>query len=76
MACHTTGVTGSPKFDEKERWAEIATQGMSVIEDHAINGFQGKQGVMPPKGGNTALTDDDIKNAIKYMLSQAGATAN
>lgn len=75
MACHTTGVTGSPKFDEKERWSTIAGQGMKTIEDHAIKGFQGKLGVMPPKGGNPALSDDDIKNAIKYMLHQAGATA-
>jgi len=76
MACHTTGVTGSPKFDEKERWVVIAAQGMSVIQGHAIKGFQGEKGVMPPKGGNTALSDDDIKNAIKYMLNQAGVTAN
>jgi cytochrome c5 len=48
---------------------------MKVLQDHAIKGFQGKQGVMPPKGGNPALSDDDIKNAIKYMLHEAGATA-
>ncbi len=75
MACHATGVTGAPKFVEKERWATIASQGMKVLQDHAIKGFQGKQGVMPPKGGNPALSDDDIKNAIKYMLHEAGATA-
>ncbi len=76
MACHATGVTGAPKLDEKERWATIAGQGMNVIQDHAVKGFQGKQGVMPPKGGFTDLSDDDINNAIKYMLHQAGATAN
>lgn len=75
MACHATGVTGSPKFDEKARWETIAAQGLNVIENHAINGFQGEKGVMPPKGGNPALSDDDIKNAIKYMLSQAGVSA-
>ncbi|MEN8186703.1 MAG: Sec-dependent nitrous-oxide reductase [Bacteroidota bacterium] len=75
MACHATGVTGAPKLDEKDRWAIIASQGMNVIQDHAVKGFQGKQGVMPPKGGFTDLSDDDIKNAIKYMLHQAGATA-
>ncbi len=75
MACHATGVTGAPKLDEKERWGTIAEQGLTVLQDHAVNGFQGEIGVMPAKGGFTDLSDDDIKNAIKYMLSAAGAEA-
>ena len=75
MACHATGVTGAPKLDEKERWATIASQGIGTLKEHAINGFQGEKGVMPPKGGFTDLTDDDIENAIKYMLSAAGTSA-
>ena len=75
MACHSTGVTGAPKLDEKDRWVTIAGQGMQVLQDHAVKGFQGEKGVMPPKGGFTDLSDDDINNAIKYMLHQAGATA-
>ena len=75
MACHATGVTGAPKLDEKERWVTIGAQGMDVLLDHTIKGFQGKIGVMPPKGGFTDLSDDDMKNVIKYMLSAAGATA-
>lgn len=75
IACHMAGVTGAPKFDEKERWQTIADQGFDVLADHAINGFTGEMGVMPPKGGNPNLSDEDIKNAIKYMLTQAGATA-
>ena len=75
MACHATGVTGAPKLDEKERWATIAAQGIDVIQDHAVKGFQGKIGVMPPKGGFADLSDEDIKNVVKYMLHQAGTTA-
>ena len=41
IACHMAGVTGAPKFDEKERWQTIANQGLSVLENHALNGFQG-----------------------------------
>jgi nitrous-oxide reductase len=74
MACHATGVTGAPMFKEKERWATIAAQGLSVLKEHAIKGFQGKQGLMPPKGGFADLSDEDIENAIKYMVHQAGAT--
>jgi cytochrome c5 len=74
MACHATGVTGAPMFKEKERWATIAAQGLSVLKEHATKGFQGKQGLMPPKGGFADLSDEDIENAIKYMVHQAGAT--
>ena len=73
MACHMTGVTGAPKMDEKERWATIAAQGLDVLYDHAIKGFTGKQGNMPAKGGFTDLSDDDMKNAVSYMLKTSGA---
>jgi nitrous-oxide reductase len=75
MACHATGVTGAPKFDEKDRWTKIAAQGLDVIVGHTIKGFQGKQGMMPPKGGFADLSDEDMKNAVKYMIHSAGASA-
>jgi cytochrome c5 len=75
MACHLTGVTGAPKIIEKERWAEIATKGIDTLLSQAINGFQGKQGLMPPRGGFPDLTDADIRNGISYMLQESGATA-
>jgi cytochrome c5 len=74
MACHATGVTGAAMFKEKDRWAAIASQGLATLKEHATNGFQGKKGLMPPKGGFADLSDDDIENAIKYMVNQAGAT--
>ncbi|WP_456375922.1 Sec-dependent nitrous-oxide reductase [Lutibacter sp.] len=76
MACHATGVTGAPKLDEKERWATISAQGIDVLQEHVVKGFQGKIGVMPPKGGFADLSDEDIRNVIKYMLHQAGTSAN
>jgi len=75
MACHATGVTGAPKLSEKERWTKIAAQGLDVIVGHATKGFKGTKGTMPPKGGFADLSDDDMKNAVKYMLHTAGATA-
>jgi len=74
MACHATGVTGAPMFKEKDRWTKIAAQGMDKIMDHTIKGFQGKIGMMPPKGGFADLSDEDMKNAVKYMSHQAGVS--
>jgi len=36
----------------------------------AIAGIDGKLGMMPPKGGNATLTDEEIKMVIHYMISK------
>jgi cytochrome c5 len=70
-ACHATGVAGAPKFGDKAAWAPRIAQGANVLYTHAIGGFQGKAGVMPPKGGNTSLPDADVKAAVDYMVAAA-----
>ncbi|MDH5435697.1 MAG: c-type cytochrome [Gammaproteobacteria bacterium] len=71
FACHGTGAAGAPKLDDKANWAPRLAQGMATLEKHAITGFQGKSGMMPPKGGRTDLADADIKAAVAYMANQA-----
>ena len=68
--CHGAGIAGAPKFGDKAAWAPRLAQGTAVLYQHAIAGFQGKAGVMPPKGGSTA-PDADVKAAVDYMLSAA-----
>ena len=70
-ACHATGVAGAPKFGDKAGWKERIAKGMPTLYDHAIKGFQGKAGFMPPKGGNASLADADVKAAVDYMVSKA-----
>lgn len=69
--CHGTGVAGAPKAGDKAAWAPRIAQGSATLHDHAIKGYQGKAGMMPPKGGNAALGDADVKAAVDYMLSLA-----
>jgi cytochrome c5 len=71
MACHAAGVAGAPKLGDKAAWAPRIAQGADTLHTHAIKGFQGKAGMMPPKGGNMGLKDDDVKAAVDYMASQA-----
>jgi len=67
-ACHAAGVAGAPKFGDKGAWTDRIAQGLEVLVEHAINGYQGKAGYMPPKGGNAALTDEQVAAAVDHML--------
>ncbi|MFS2080616.1 cytochrome c5 family protein, partial [Telluria sp. Tellsp99] len=69
-ACHTAGIAGAPKVGDKAAWAPRIAQGTNTLYEHAIKGFQGKAGVMPPKGGSTA-PDADVKAAVDYMVAAA-----
>ena len=69
-ACHTAGIAGSPKLTDTLNWEPRIKQGIDTLRAHAINGYTGLAGYMPPKGGRLDLSDMDINNAIDYMLSQ------
>ena len=71
VACHGVGIAGAPKAGDKAAWSARVAQGKPALYDHAIRGYQGKAGVMPAKGGNTALADADVKSAVDYMVSLA-----
>lgn len=66
-ACHTAGAGGAPKL-EKGAWAARIAQGMDTLNKHAIEGFQGSAGIMPAKGGNPALTDEQVVATVQWMV--------
>jgi cytochrome c5 len=70
VACHGAGVAGAPKAGDKAAWAPRIAQGKDTLYTHALKGFQGKTGFMPPKGGSSA-SDDEIKAAVDYMMAAA-----
>lgn len=69
--CHAAGIAGAPKFGDKAAWKDRIAKGEGALTNHAIKGFQGKTGFMPPKGGNAALADADVKAAVEYMVKKA-----
>ena len=71
VTCHGAGVAGSPKLSDKAAWGARIAQGNAVLTQHAIEGFKGKTGYMPPKGGFMSLSDEEISQAVMYMVSQA-----
>jgi cytochrome c5 len=69
--CHQTGAGGAPVGGNKGDWAPRIAQGKDTLYTHAINGFTGQKGTMPPKGANASLADADVKAAVDYMVSRA-----
>lgn len=71
QACHKTGVAGAPKVGDKAAWADRIAQGNDTMYTNAINGFKGKTGMMPPKGGFGNLSDAEVKAAVDYMVAES-----
>jgi cytochrome c5 len=67
FACHAQSVAGSPKIGDKQAWAPRIQQGMDTLVQSALKG----KGAMPPKGGNAALSDADVRAGIDFMVSQS-----
>jgi cytochrome c5 len=69
-SCHETGAGGAPKISDKGEWTARVAQGLDTLVKHAIEGYTGKSGIMPPKGGNPALTDEQVKATVSWMVDQ------
>ena len=67
MACHAAGVANAPKLEDKAAWKPRIAQGNDALYTSVLKG----KGAMPPKAGRADLSDDVIKAAVDYMVSQA-----
>lgn len=67
-ACHTNGVGLAPVLT-RAAWSARIAQGKETLYKHAIEGYTGPDGgIMPPKGGNPALTEEQIHATVDWML--------
>jgi cytochrome c oxidase subunit 2 len=67
QACHAKGLTGAPTTGDKAAWAPRIALGDAVLVQNAIKGIR----MMPPRGGNPALSDDQVKAAVQYIVGQS-----
>jgi cytochrome c5 len=67
MVCHAAGVAGAPKLGDKAAWAPRIKEGLNELVGEAIKGVR----AMPPKGGNPSLSDDEVRAAVEFMVSQS-----
>ena len=71
-ACHGGGVGGAPVTGDVAAWSPRIAQGMDVLNDHAINGFDGDAPTpMLAKGGRVDLSDQEVIDAVAYMVEQS-----
>ena len=71
VACHDAGIAGAPKLGDKGQWAKRIARGVDTLYASAVNGIQGSAGVMPPKGGNLALSNAEVKAAVDYIVARS-----
>ena len=69
--CHDTGAAGAPKIGDAVDWSSRMKQGMTLVLDHAINGYNS----MPPRGACMTCSDAEIKAAIDYILDKSKGAA-
>jgi len=75
--CHGYGVADAPIPMEPDQWVPRLQQDVAVLHTHAINGFFGPDNsMMPARGGNPDLTDDQVKAAVDYMVALASFYIN
>jgi cytochrome c5 len=67
-SCHEQGVAGAPAQGNREQWQPRLAKGYETLVANSINGFQGNMGVMPPRGGNANLSDEEVAAAVAYMM--------
>lgn len=73
VACHGTDGTGvipgTPNFASAK--SPLATKTKDELLQSILNGFQskGSSTAMPAKGGNPALSEQEIRGALDYLLA-------
>ena len=70
--CHGIAALAAmiPQTGDTAAWAARIDKGIDILYGNAINGYTGELGMMPAKGGNPALSDEEVKAAVDYIISQ------
>jgi cytochrome c5 len=67
-SCHASGKNGAPKIGDAKAWASRASQGLTALTEHALNGIR----KMPAHGGAASVSDIEMEQAIVYMVNKSG----
>ena len=65
VLCHATGVDNAPRIGDRAAWLPRTKLGLDPLVLSVVRGH----GSMPPRGGKANLTDDELRDAVIYMMS-------
>lgn len=68
FSCHAAGLSGAPKLGDVENWAPRIAQGDDVLLARTIEGIPP---AMPPRGLCMSCSDEELAQAIDYMVEQS-----
>lgn len=66
--CHGEGKFNAPQFADKKRWKKLVGEGLNDLVPAALRGIR----QMPAKGGNPALSDEEVARAVIFMANAGG----
>jgi cytochrome c5 len=67
--CHGYGIADAPIPMQPDDWKKRVVKDRDLLYRHAIEGFIGEDySMMPARGGNEDLSDDEVIAAVDYML--------
>jgi len=65
--CHAMGIGGAPTFADTAAWAPRIAKGMDTLMASTLNGIN----AMPAKGLCMSCSDDELSDAVAYMVDAA-----
>ena len=65
FSCHTPGLNGAPRIGDEEVWTARLAQGREALLQSTIEGIQP---AMPPRGICFDCSDEELDEAIDYMI--------
>ena len=65
--CHAMGIGGAPTFADNAAWAPRISKGMDTLMASTLNGIN----AMPAKGLCMSCSDDELSDAVIYMVDAA-----
>jgi cytochrome c5 len=71
IACHGSGIGGAPVVGDSDAWVARIAQGNELLYEHAVMGYTGSAGYMPPKGARMDLSDAEVHSAVDYMVGES-----
>ncbi len=67
FACHATGVSEAPLLGDVDAWAPRIAKGLDVLWESTNNGLE----AMPMRGTCMNCSDDELREAMEYLIGQA-----